>query len=74
MAGGIDYIEVDAGGVDAMWAVPKGASEAHVIVCTHGGGFAVGTHYTHRKVFGHFAKQIGRFKAFEFVVTGVWIG
>jgi epsilon-lactone hydrolase len=57
--GGVDYIETDAGGVAAMWAVPKVCIEDRVILCFHGGGFFSGSMYTHRKLFGHFAKQIG---------------
>jgi epsilon-lactone hydrolase len=57
--GGVDYIEVDAGGVQAMWAIPKGCHEDRVALCTHGGGYVVGSMYTHRKVFGHIAKAIG---------------
>ncbi len=57
--GGVDYIETDAGGVLAMWAVPKGCRADRVILCFHGGGFFSGSMYTHRKMFGHFAKQIG---------------
>ncbi|WP_448702663.1 alpha/beta hydrolase [Mucilaginibacter sp. AW1-3] len=57
--GGVDYIETDAGGVPAMWAVPKGCTEDRVILCFHGGGFFSGSMYTHRKLYGHFAKSIG---------------
>jgi acetyl esterase/lipase len=57
--GGVDYIEVDAGGVPALWAVPKGCSADRVLQCTHGGGYVTGSMYTHRKVYGHFAKAIG---------------
>jgi monoterpene epsilon-lactone hydrolase len=57
--GGVDYAEVDAGGVPAMWAAPKGAAEDRVVVGLHGGGFATGSMYTHRKLFGHLAKAIG---------------
>lgn len=56
--GRVDYIEVDAGGVEAMWAVPKGCDQSRVVICTHGGGYAVGSMYSHRKVFGHIAKAI----------------
>jgi epsilon-lactone hydrolase len=56
---GIDYLEVDAGGVPAMWAAPKGAAEDRVVLGLHGGGFATGSMYTHRKLFGHLAKAIG---------------
>jgi hypothetical protein len=31
--GGVDYIETDAGGVPAMWAVPKGCAQDRVILC-----------------------------------------
>jgi len=57
--GGVDYLEVDAGGVPAMWAVPKGCREDRVLICTHGGGYVTGSMYTHRKMFGHMAKAIG---------------
>jgi monoterpene epsilon-lactone hydrolase len=57
--GGVDYMEVDAGGVPAMWAAPKGAAEDPVVVGLHGGGFATGSMYTHRKMFAHLAKAIG---------------
>jgi len=57
--GGVDYIETDAGGVPAMWAVPKGCAKDRVILCLHGGGFFSGSMYTHRKLYGHFAKAIG---------------
>jgi acetyl esterase/lipase len=57
--GGVDYIEVDAGGVPALWAVPKGCAQDRVLQCTHGGGYVTGSMFTHRKMFGHFAKAIG---------------
>jgi acetyl esterase/lipase len=57
--GGIDYIETDAGGVTAMWAIPKGCVENRVLLCIHGGGFFSGSMYTHRKLYGHFAKGVG---------------
>jgi epsilon-lactone hydrolase len=57
--GGVDYIEADAGGVPAMWAVPKGCAQDRVLLCSHGGGYVTGSMYTHRKVYGHFAKAIG---------------
>jgi monoterpene epsilon-lactone hydrolase len=57
--GGVDYIETDAGAVPAMWAVPKGCAEDRVVLCLHGGGSVTGSMYTHRKLFGHLAKQIG---------------
>ncbi|QKD02891.1 alpha/beta hydrolase [Mesorhizobium loti] len=57
--GGVDYIEVDAGGVPALWVVPKGADEQRVLLYAHGGGFLGGSIYTHRKLVGHLAKAVG---------------
>jgi epsilon-lactone hydrolase len=56
---GVDYLETDAGGLPAMWAVPKHASTDRVLMCIHGGGFVSGSIYTHRKMFGHLAKAAG---------------
>jgi acetyl esterase/lipase len=56
---GVDYLETEAGGLPAMWAVPKGASTDRVLMCIHGGGFLGGSIYTHRKMFGHLAKAAG---------------
>jgi epsilon-lactone hydrolase len=57
--GGVDYLEVDAGGVPAMWLAPKGATQDRVVLGLHGGGFVTGSMYTHRKMFAHLAKAIG---------------
>jgi epsilon-lactone hydrolase len=57
--GGVDYLETDAGGVPAMWAVPKGCAQDRVVLCLHGGGYVTASMYTHRKVYGHLAKTIG---------------
>lgn len=57
--GGIDYIENELGGLLALNIIPKGASDDHVILCAHGGGYVAGSIYTHRKFFGHVAKQVG---------------
>jgi len=35
--GGLDYLEVDAGGVPALWAVPKTCARDRVLLCMHGG-------------------------------------
>ncbi len=57
--GGVDYLEVTAGGVPAMWLQPHGAAPGPVIVAFHGGGFVGGSLYTHRKLYGHLAKAAG---------------
>ena len=56
---GVDYIETDAGGRTALWAVPKGCADDRVLLCSHGGGYVVCSMYTHRKMFGHIAKSVG---------------
>jgi hypothetical protein len=56
---GVDYAEVTAGGVPAMWLAPHGADPDRVIVAWHGGGFVGGSLYTHRKMYGHLAKAAG---------------
>jgi epsilon-lactone hydrolase len=56
---GVDYLEAEAGGRPAMWAVPKGSDRDRVLLCLHGGGFVSGSVYTHRKMFGHLAKAAG---------------
>jgi epsilon-lactone hydrolase len=57
--GGVDYIEGEAGGVACMWAYPKGGARDRVLLCMHGGGYALGSMYSHRKLYGHFAKAFG---------------
>lgn len=57
--GGVDYVEDVVGGVDAMWALPKQRADDRVLLCFHGGGYALGSMYSHRKLFGHFAKAVG---------------
>lgn len=56
---GVDYLETDAGGVPALWAIPKDAAEDRALLCLHGGGFISGSTYTHRKLFAHLAKAAG---------------
>ncbi|MBC7285345.1 alpha/beta hydrolase [Hoeflea sp.] len=56
---GVDYLEVDVGGLPAMWAIPKGCAWDRALLCSHGGGYVVGSMYTHRKLFGHIAKAVG---------------
>jgi acetyl esterase/lipase len=56
---GVDYLEVSAAGVPAMWLNPHGTAQDRVIVAVHGGGFVGGSLYTHRKMYGHLAKAAG---------------
>lgn len=57
--GGVDYIEIDAKGVPCMLVKPKGCDDTRILLCTHGGGYVVGSMYSHRKLFGHIAKAVG---------------
>src|SRR4029453_3575665 len=55
----IDYLETVAGGLPAMWAVPKHGAGDRVLLCMPGGGFISGRSYSHRKMFGHLAMATG---------------
>jgi len=55
----VDYLETEAGGRPAMWAIPHGGRDDRVLLCLHGGGFVGGSIYTHRKMFGHLARAAG---------------
>lgn len=57
--GAVDYLEIEADGIPAMWILPHGCSVNKVILCAHGGGYIGGSMYTHRKMFGHLAKAAG---------------
>jgi monoterpene epsilon-lactone hydrolase len=57
--GGVDYLEIDAGGVAALSAVPRNADRSRVLLCLHGGGYISGSMFTHRKMFAHIAKAAG---------------
>jgi len=57
--GSIDYLESEADGIPALWAKPRNGRHDRVLLCFHGGGFVVGSMYSHRKLFGHLAKATG---------------
>ncbi|MDX3741022.1 alpha/beta hydrolase [Pseudomonas sp.] len=46
-------------GVEAVWALPLAADARKVILYVHGGGFAVGSSASHRKLAGHVASHLG---------------
>ncbi|KAB0471134.1 alpha/beta hydrolase [Ralstonia insidiosa] len=56
---GVTYKSDRFSGIDAIWALPQGADFKQVILYTHGGGFAVGSADSHRKLAGHLAKHLG---------------
>jgi monoterpene epsilon-lactone hydrolase len=55
----VTYREETVGGVPGIWALPAGADTSKVLLYTHGGGFAVGSASSHRKLAGHVAKALG---------------
>lgn len=56
---GVTYKSDTVAGVEAIWALPVDADTKKVILYTHGGGFAVGSAASHRKLTGHLAKHLG---------------
>ncbi|OGB13547.1 MAG: esterase [Burkholderiales bacterium RIFCSPLOWO2_12_67_14] len=56
---GVTYKSDTVAGVEAIWALPVDADTQKVILYTHGGGFAVGSAASHRKLAGHLAKHLG---------------
>lgn len=55
---GVTYREDTVGGVPGIWALPVGADTSRVLLYFHGGGFAVGSAASHRKLAGHVAKAL----------------
>ncbi|MGV9869644.1 alpha/beta hydrolase [Rhodococcus koreensis] len=55
----VTYREDTVGGVPGIWCLPEGADRSEVLLYTHGGGFAVGSASSHRKLAGHVAKALG---------------
>lgn len=55
----VTYAEEEIGGVPGIWCRPAGADASRVVLYTHGGGFAVGSAASHRKLAGHLAKALG---------------
>jgi epsilon-lactone hydrolase len=55
----VTYREETVGGVPGIWALPIGADTSQVLLYLHGGGFAVGSAASHRKLAAHVAKALG---------------
>ena len=55
----VSYKSDNLGGVDVIWTLPKGCDRSKVLMFYHGGGFAVGSSSSHRKLAGHVAKALG---------------
>lgn len=54
----VTYKNDNIAGVEAIWALPLEADKSKVLLFTHGGGFAVGSAASHRKLAGHLAKAL----------------
>ncbi|MGH3636589.1 MAG: alpha/beta hydrolase [Mycobacterium sp.] len=55
----VSYKQDTVGDVPGIWALPAGADRSQVLLYTHGGGFAVGSAASHRKLAAHLAKALG---------------
>jgi epsilon-lactone hydrolase len=55
----VTYASVTIGGVPGIKVAPLGADRAQVLLVLHGGGFALGSSASHRKLAGHIAKACG---------------
>jgi epsilon-lactone hydrolase len=56
---GVTYKSAEIGGVPGILVTPLTADPAQVLVFLHGGGFALGSSASHRKLAGHVASACG---------------
>jgi acetyl esterase/lipase len=56
---GVTYEHTELGGVPGILVTPLGADASRVLLLMHGGGFALGSSASHRKLTGHLAKACG---------------
>jgi epsilon-lactone hydrolase len=54
----VTYTSDEIAGINAIWAIPIGCDKSKVMIFTHGGGFAVGSSSSHRKLAGHVANTL----------------
>lgn len=55
----VTYRETEIGGVPGILVTPLGCDTDQVLLLMHGGGFALGSPLSHRKLAGHLAKACG---------------
>ena len=53
---GVRYEAVDAGGVEAEWAIADDARDDHAVLYLHGGGYVIGSVRTHRGIAGRLSR------------------
>jgi len=56
---GVTYQHTEIGGVPGILVMPVGADSSRLLLLMHGGGFALGSSASHRKLAGHLAKACG---------------
>jgi monoterpene epsilon-lactone hydrolase len=56
---GVKWVEVEAGGIPALWAEPDNGVEDRVVLYVHGGGYILGSLASYRKFTGHLANAVG---------------
>jgi len=56
---GVTYEHTEIGGVPGILVQPIGADPSRLLLVMHGGGFALGSSASHRKLAGHLAKACG---------------
>jgi epsilon-lactone hydrolase len=56
---GVEWTEVDAGGVPAIWADAAGGATDRVLQYVHGGGYVIGSADYYRRLTGHLARAVG---------------
>lgn len=56
---GVTYQSTAIGGVPGILVTPLEADSSQILLLLHGGGFALGSSASHRKLTGHLAKAIG---------------
>src|SRR5512139_1235374 len=55
----VTYEHTEIGGVPGIRVSPAGADGSRILLFLHGGGFALGSSASHRKLAGHLAKACG---------------
>ena len=55
----VTYQSTSIGGVRGILATPAGSDPKQMLILMHGGGFALGSSASHRKLGGHLAKGLG---------------
>lgn len=58
---GVTYRHTEIGGVPGILVMPLGADPRQMQILLHGGGFALGSSASHRKLAGHIAKACGTY-------------